>query len=480
MKTLSCKARRASAPAILLLLLPLLSLLLGATANARATDLLSVYRLAQGRDPVFAAARHALDMASHKPAQAWAAVLPSVSLAGNGGLQSGAARFPANATASPYARRSVDHWSLTLQLSQPLLPVANWLGIGVADAQWQQAQAEFEQAHSELILRVAQAYFDLLGARDGVALARGQWQAMEQQRVLARRRREAGEATVTDVHEAQSRRDLAQAQLVQAGNEHEAKRAELERIVGEPAQSMAGLAPAFVLPPPAPAQVGAWVAQAVVNNPAARARRAALSVAEREISQRRAAHLPTLDLTAGYGASFASGSLGSPADVGARTRSGTVGLQLTVPLYQGGGATARVREAIANRERAAAQAEAASRHAAMLARQSYGAVVSGMAQVDALASAVVSSRDAVEANRIGYRIGTRLGIDVLNAEQQLFAALRDVAKARYETILHGLRLKAAAGVLDETDLIALNALLDPDATAADGMAAAPMPATTAD
>jgi outer membrane protein len=331
-----------------------------------------------------------------------------------------------------------------------------------------------------LILRVAQAYFDLLGARDGVALARAQLHATEQQRLLARRRREAGEATVTDVHEAESRRDLAQAQLVQAGNEHEAKRAELERIVGESAQPLAGLTRAFVLPPPEPRQVGVWVAEAVVNNPAARARRAALGVAQRELSRQRAAHLPTLDLTAGYGASHTSGSLSSPADIGTRTRSGTVGLQLTVPLYLGGGTTARVAEAIANRERAGAEAEAASRQAAALARQAHGAVVSGMAQVDALTSAVASSRDAVEANRIGYRIGTRLGIDVLNAEQQLFAALRDVAKARYDTILHGLRLKAAAGVLAEADLIALNALLDPDAMGVEGMAAPSMPAMQTD
>jgi outer membrane protein len=195
------------------------------------------------------------------------------------------------------------------------------------------------------------------------------------------------------------------------------------------------------------------------NNPAVRTQLAAMEVAEKEVSKNRAAHLPTLDFTAGYGRNYTSGSMTSPADIENRVKSGTIGLQLTIPIYQGGAVSSRVSEAIANRFKSRAELEAARRQAATLARQAFGGVTSGLSQVEALTSAVTSSLDSVNANKIGYRIGTRVNIDVLNAEQQLFAAQRDLAKARYDTILQGMRLKAAAGTLTESDVQAINVLL---------------------
>ncbi|MFJ4292112.1 TolC family outer membrane protein [Cupriavidus sp. NPDC089707] len=447
-------------------------------SHASAIDLLSVYRLAQGGDPTFEASRYALEAGREKLPQARAGVLPSINLSGNGSRQNGQANF----AGSPYQDRNVNSWAWNLQLSQPVVRVASWIGVAQAGAQVEQAEAQFAQAESDLILRTAQAYFDLLTARDSVTVAKAQLKAVEQQRVLAKRRYDVGEATITDVYEAQSRHDLGRSQLVQALNDQEARQAELERLVGALPEPLAGLKAEVVLPSPEPMDVNAWMGNARENNPAVRTQMAAVEVAEKEVSKNRAAHLPTLDFTAGYGRNYTSGSMTSPADIENRVRSGTIGLQLTIPLYQGGAVNSRVTEAIANRYKSRAELEAARRQAATQARQAFGGVTSGLSQVDALTSAVTSSLDAVNANKIGYRIGTRVNIDVLNAEQQLFAAQRDLAKARYDTILQGLRLKAAAGSLAEGDVVAVNALLagrsQPETPAVPAMPAASNPNIT--
>jgi outer membrane protein len=430
---------------------------LAATAmpHAHAIDLVGAYRLAQGGDPTFEAARHALEAGREKLPQARAGVLPTINLNSNGGRQNGQASF----AGSPYQDRNVNSWAWNLQLSQPVVRIANWIGVAQAGAQVEQAEAQFEQAESDLILRTAQAYFDVLTARDSVTVAKAQLRAVEQQRLLAKRRYDVGEATITDVYEAQSRHDLGRSQLVQALNDQESRQAELEKMVGPLPSALAGLRADVSLPVPEPADVGAWMGNARENNPAVRTQLAAMEVAEKEVSKNRAAHLPTLDFTAGYGRNYTSGSMTSPADIENRVKSGTIGLQLTIPIYQGGAVSSRVSEAIANRFKSRAELEAARRQAATLARQAFGGVTSGLSQVEALTSAVTSSLDSVNANKIGYRIGTRVNIDVLNAEQQLFAAQRDLAKARYDTILQGMRLKAAAGTLTESDVQAVNALL---------------------
>jgi len=167
-----------------------------------------------------------------------------------------------------------------------------------------------------------------------------------------------------------------------------------------------------------------------------------------------------LDLTAGYGTNYSSGSITSPADISARSRSRQVGLNLSIPLFAGGGVQARVREALALKDKAADDLEAARRQAVAQASQAFTGVVSGAAQVQALASAIASSKSSVDSNKIGFRVGSRINIDVLNAEQQLYTAERDWHKARAETLMQGLRLKAANATLAESDLNAINNMLD--------------------
>jgi outer membrane protein len=432
----------------------LAGLLLTIARTGLADDLLSAYREALLQDPVYLAARHTLAAAEQKLPQARAGLLPTLSITGGESRQRGQASF----SDAPFEDRDVRSRNWSLQLTQPLFRPASWSAYSQADAQVRQAAAQFQLARQELILRLAQAYFDVILAEESVAVATAQHGAVEQQWTLAKRNFEVGMATVTDVHEAKSRLDLARAQNIAAGNELIVKQAELERIVGRPPAHLPTLNPAAALPTPEPARIDPWIEQAVAGNPLVAIQSAGVESLEHEVIRSRSGHAPTLDLNASYGTTFTSGSMTSPSDIPARSRAGQVGVQLTVPIWSGGAVAARVVEATANLDKARADLEAARRQAVTLVRQAFSGVTSGQAQVEALASAVTSSRNAVDANQVGYRIGTRINIDVLNAEQQLYATRRDLARTKLETLMHGLRLKAAVGVLEESDIVALNRL----------------------
>jgi outer membrane protein len=420
----------------------------------QAEDLLGAYQLARQHDPVLLSARHAHDAARQRLPQARAGLLPTIGLVGNSGGQSGTASF----AQSPLVDRSVRSRGWSLQLSQPLWRPANRITYEQAGLQERLADEQLRQALQECMLRLAQAYFDALLAQESLRVAQGQLLAVQTQLALASRNYEVGIATVTDVHEAQARRDLAQAQVAAADNDVHARFAGLEQNLGSLPKALSTFAADRDLPPPAE-DARTWVERARSQHPAVRIQEAALAVAEAEISRSEAAHGPTLDFVASYGRNFASGSMGSPADVSSRIDAAQVGVNLHIPLFAGGSVAARVRESTALRDKAADDLETARRQAATQALQAWSGIHQGRAQLVALASAVASSRSAVEDNKTGYRIGTRINIDVLNAEQQLYAAQREWFKARVETLMHGLRLKAAGGLLEEADLAAVNRLL---------------------
>ena len=312
----------------------------GAAYASGATDLLQAWQLAQTADPVLAAARHSLQMAEQRVPQARAALLPTVNFNAGGNRQSGTASFDGGPEVQrdPHAR----NWSV--QLVQPLYKPQHWAGLQQADAQWRQAVQQYRLAQQDAILRLAQAYFDVLVAQEGAAVAHAQGAAMAQQLRLAQRNFEVGMTTVTDVHEAQSRFQLARAQQAMARSELEHKRAELQRILGESPPQLAGLRPGAVLP--APVDAGAqgadhWMLLAQRDHPEVLLQQAAVEAADFELERQRAGHAPSLELTASRNGSFNAGSLSTPADTRIRNQSGQVGVQLTVPLYAGGATTAR-------------------------------------------------------------------------------------------------------------------------------------------
>lgn len=430
--------------------------LLLASFSAPGADLVEVYRQAQARDPVYRGAVYALQAARERVPQARAALLPAVNLVGSANRQIGRASFDE----APSVQRDVHTRSWNLQLSQPLWRATASAALDQAGQQEVLAEAQFRLAEQDLILRTAQAYLDILVAQEAEHVAHLQIGAMEQQRVLARRTFEGGTGTVTDVHEAQSRLDLSRAQAVVAGNELQNKLAELTRILGISHARLAGLRADSSLPRIEPPGLQPWLDSAREQSIPVRIAQATLDVADREIAKSQAAHSPTLDLTASYGSNFTSGNMSSPADISVRSRATQVGMSLTIPLYAGGGVQSRVREAVALKGKAAEDLEAARRQAMTQARQAFAGVVNGAAQAQALASAITSSKSSLDANKVGYLVGTRINMDVLNAEQQLFAAQRDWHKARAETLLQGLRLKAANATLGEADLGLINDMLE--------------------
>jgi outer membrane protein len=427
----------------------------GFCPSVHAEDLLQIYRLARANDPSFDGARFALEIVQQKIPQAKAALLPTVNLTGNDNSSTNKTAF----TGTPVVDRGIHAWTWNLQLTQPLIRMENVFAYGESSFLVEQAQAQYDLAKNDLILRVVQAYFDVLVAQESVQVAEAQLTAAAEQMALAKRGFELGTNAITDVHEAKSRVDLARSQKIAGINELDTKRGDLEKIIGQAPGSLVPLNPAVVVPKPVPDNPKQWMEQARNGNPAVLAPKAALEAADFEIKKNRAEYLPTLDIVASYGQNYSSGNITIPTDYMTRSKTGQAGLQLTIPIFTSGLTSSHVAEAIARRNKAAADLELARRQAASDARQAYSTIESGLAQIEALESAVDSSRAAVKGNQTGYRLGIHVNIDVLNAERQLYTTERDLVKARYDTVFQGVKLKAAAGVLDESDVETVNGLL---------------------
>ena len=433
--------------------------LLTAAATAAAEDLLQVYRDAQRYDAVYAAARHSLAAGRERIPQARALLLPSLNLNANANQQhvDVESRDPA---VSPSFSRSPTTAAYTFQLTQPIFRPQNLVQRDQADYQVRQAEATFAQASQDLGVRTAQAYFDVLAAQDTLALVGAQKAAISEQLAQAKRNFEVGTATITDTHEAQARYDLVVAQEIAAQNDLESKRRALQLVAGKEYPNLKPLRTDVRLAGPNPQDMQSWVDIAEKQAYPVLIQEAIAEVAQLEVKRTRAAHLPTLDLVGSAGQSTESGSATQAAATTRRDfTTSSIGLQLAVPLYQGGGLTSREREAAANHLKAREDLQNAKRNSALATRQAYLAVINGIAQIGALEQALKSSQSALDSNRLGYEVGVRINIDVLNAQQQLFQTRRDLAVARYNAILNHLRLKAAAGSLREEDLEEVNRAL---------------------
>jgi outer membrane protein len=433
-----------------------LGLLLAPAAGASAADLLEIFRAARAADAQYAAARATWNAAQEKLPQGLAGLLPSVALSASTQYTDRDLR-PRDPAATSGGISRFNSNAITLSITQPLYRPQNLAAYEQAKTQVGQADAVLAQAEQDLILRVAQAYFDVLLAQDSVAFAQAQLEAIGQQLEQAKRNFEVGTATITDTHEAQARYDITLASEIAARNDLEVKRRALAAIIGRAAPGLAPLGPQFSLRPPDPDNMERWVEAAQRANPQVRIAEAGLAFAAQEVERHRAGHRPTLDAFASY-SDTGSGS-GIQGGFGSDATSKVIGLQLAVPLYQGGAVSSRVREALANEERARQDLENARRNAELAARQAFLGVSNGLAQVRALEAALLSSQSSLDSTRLGQEVGVRTQVDVLNAQQQLFQTRRDLAQARYNYILSLLRLKAAAGGLSEQDLATANAWL---------------------
>jgi outer membrane protein len=423
--------------------------------SASATDLLDAYHLAQDSDPTFQSARYALEAVQQKIPQARAALLPALNATGSKDSTHANTEF----TGVPQVDRNMHSWAWNLQLTQPLIRASNLYAVWESESQVDQALAQYDQAQQDLMLRVAQAYFGVIVAQDVITAADAEVQALQEQLAQVKRGFDAGTHAITDIDDTQARLSLAQSQRVAAQNDLESKRADLEKVTGQALTNLAVLQPAATTAPPQPLDVQAWIREARTDNPAVRVQQAALAAAQTDIKKNRADYAPTLDFVASRGSNYASNSLTTPNDYSTRVTSTQVGVQLNIPLYGGGITNAKVAEAIANRNKAQADLEAASRQAATDAQQAYAGVINGVTQVEALNTALASARSALKGNQVGYQLGLKINVDVLNAQQQLYTTQRDWTKARYDTLMQGLKLKAATGTLTQADLQGINAML---------------------
>lgn len=429
-----------------------------AAAPASASDLLQIYREALSNDQQFAAARANTEAGREKLPQARAAILPNIALSANTNWNDNEYTRRVTPTTTSNLKYNSNGYAVTL--SQPLFNWQAWVAYDEAKLLVAQSEAQLVQSRQDLILRVAQAYFDVLNAEENLQAVRAQKSAISQQLEQAKKNFEVGTSTITDTHEAQSRYDLASAQEIGADSDLEIKKRTLQLIVGKEPSVLAGLRQGARIEPPQPAEMAKWVDAAERDNLAVQIQQANAEVAGREVDRLRAAHYPTLNLVASYGRNSGTGVLAlGNVSPGYDNNTGVVGVQLNVPVFQGGAVVSQQRAAEANRDAASAGLENARRSAALGARQAYLGVVNGVAQVKALEAALRSSQSSLEANKLGYEVGVRINIDVLNAEQQLYATRSSLAKARFDTLLAQLKLKYAVGALGDDDVEQVNTLL---------------------
>ena len=423
-------------------------------APLQAADLMTVYQDALAQDAQYAAARAAHRAGLEKLPQGRAGLLPSVSLSANTNLNQRDFSFRNGVGGSDSKFNSSGY---TVSASQPLYRSQNFAGYAQGKLLAAQAEAQFASASQDLIVRVAQAYFDVLLAQDNVAQARAQKTAIAEQLAQAKRNFEVGTATITDTHEAQARFDLVTSQEIAATGDLEIKRQSLQILTGKMPEALKTVSDKLTLTPLQPDDVSKWVEKAQEKSLQIAISQATFEVAAREVDKNIGGHLPTLDLVASY--SDAGQGSGFQGGAGTDTTTKVIGLQLTLPIFQGGGQQSRVREAYALKDKAAQELETAKRNAALATRQAFLGVTNGRAQVQALEQALVSTQSQLDSTKLGQEVGVRTGVDVLNAQQQLYSARRDLAQARYNFLISRLKLEAAAGELDEEDLKQVNGAL---------------------
>ncbi len=428
-----------------------LAVALGAALGpASAADLLAIYRDSQVSDPVYQSARATYTATIEKVPQARSAYLPLI--AGS------ASAFRNDIDREIAGSIGYNTTVYAITLSQPIFRMQSWIAIDQAKQQVIQAEATLAGAQQDLILRVAQAYFDVLLAQDNVALSETQNNAISEQLAQAKRNFEVGTATIVDTLEAQARYDQTVAKSISDKNDLEVKKSALQVLIGKLPDGLTPLREPLTLGAPKPNDIEAWVKASQDSSYAVASARANYEIFVQEIGRQRAGHLPTLDLTGNF-ARASNPQSAVPGAVGAISNAGVIGLQLSVPIYSGGLIQSRVREAVANRDRAQQDLDNTQRGVAQAVRTNFFNVTSGIAQVRALEQALASTQSQLDSTILGRDVGVRTSVDVLNAQQSVFQTRRDLQQARYNFLMSNLRLKAAAGILTETDLEDVNRTL---------------------
>lgn len=419
---------------------------------AGAADLIHVYRDAIANDAVYASARAVLMVGLEKLPTAAAGLLPTINATSF--TQWNEAEILQRLPKAEGFNRDFNSHGYTISLNQPLFNWQNWEQYKQSKLAIAQAEAVFADSVQQLIVRVVQAYFDVLAFQDDLAFVVAQKDALAEQLARAKKSFAAGKANVTDLYDAKARYDVIVSQEIAAQNGVESKKRALKQITNKYPDRLTPLNTSVMLHLPLPNVMEEWVARAEKESFTVRAKEAAVEIAVREVEQQRAGHFPTLGLYASRSKSSAGNS--TTTFIGSDVQSRQIGVQLVIPIYAGGAVESRTRAAIASLEQARQDLESARRTAALGATQSFLDVTGGISQINALETVLKSSELALDANKKGYSVGLRIGNDVLTALQQLFSAKRDLSKARYDTMVNSLKLKMAIGNLHEADIEEIN------------------------
>jgi len=418
---------------------------------AQAQNLLDLYQSARGFDASYQSAKLQFDANLAKAEQANAGLLPSANLA------VGINRVNIGSDVPAFDRGSYGNQSATLSASHPLYRPVNAATAQQGKKQVELAQAQLNAAEQDLIIRVGQAYFDVLAAGDSLNFVQAQKTAVSEQLASAKRNFEVGTSTITDTREAQARFDLVLAQEIAAENDLRVKKIALDQLTGKTNASPNPLGSAVQMAAVSPDEVQFWVTQSEAMHPSIRQASVGLDIAQLETQKAQAGHKPTLDLTGSYSVTQNNGSSSTALDY--RSNVAALGLALNLPLFAGYATQNRIKETLALEDKARTDLEGAKRTVAQATRTAFFGVQSGLGQVKALEAAEASSQSALDATKLGYQVGVRINIDVLNAQSSLFDTKAKLAKARYDVLLGGLKLRQANGTLKSEDLSSVNAML---------------------
>jgi len=438
----------------------LLGLCCACSGSVQALGLLDAYDLALRNDPTFQAAMQEREAGEENRIIGRAGLLPNLSWSYNNSRNASEVT-QSTALGNVTSNRDYRSYASTLTLQQPLLDYEAYARYRQGAAQALFADERFRGKSQELAVRVLSAYSQALLAQERIELSRAQKRAYAERLQLNERLLKGGEGTRTDLLETQARLSLAQAEEIESLDTQDAALRELEAIIGQPLQidELAPLTQQFVIPPLEPNRFETWRDLAMANNPELKSQHHALDAAEYEVERKRAGHMPKVSLYA----SSRQTSSDSESSYNQKYDTNSVGIQVSLPLFAGGSVSASTRQAAHQLSQAQYELDAQTARTLIELRKQFNLNTSGAAKVRAYEMAVSSATALVTATKKSVTGGERVNLDVLDAEQQLFTARRDLADARHAYLLARIQLKYFAGLLNEQDLRALAGYFQPSA-----------------
>lgn len=438
-------------------------ILASASMAAQGEDLMNIYQLAMASDPSMQGAEHDRKTAYESRPQALSRFLPTISAQGDTSDVDFASEIKAVESGVNFGRlKASDDFNkqtYTVSLSQPVFHYENHIGWQQSDNVLAQADGTYEVARQDLVMRTAKTYFDVLIAGNNLDFSRVEKQATSRHLEQTKKRYEVGLIASTDVSEAKARYDISVADEIAAENQVADKTESLRELTAQYHQDLAGIGIDMPLVSPDPEDIDQWTQVSLRQNPTIVVSNEAAELARKQVKMERAGHFPYLDVIMAHNRTDSNDGGSNDAISETKTTTNTMGLQLTIPIFQGGYVNSKTREAIQKYQKAQTTLDKQRRTVVSQTRQAYLGVMASISRVKALQQAVTSSKDAQAATQAGFEVGTRTIIDVLDSQRDHHRRQRDLNNEKYSYILKTLALKQAAGSLAEDDLHTINSWL---------------------